>query len=307
MLGRIDPVLVNELNSAGCHCKTFDELDSTELIKEIEPYHGLVVRTYIVDQKIIDAGKNLEFIARAGSGLEKIDVAYAKENQIDVLNSPEGNADAVAEQAIAMLLNMLHKITLAHNQMHDWQFNRASNTGYELGNKTVGIIGFGNTGSRFASKLSGFGCRMLAYDKYKTGFENELVKEATLEEIFEKAEVLSLHIPYNTETHHLVNVDFINRFTNSIYLINTSRGPIVKSADIIKFLNDDKLSGLALDVFENEKFNTYNENEKSIMQQIMDSKKCLITPHIAGWSFESDYKIAAILAKKIKDFLQMSK
>lgn len=307
VIGRIDEVLMNELNAIGCQCTVFENLNSEELIQKIEPYQGLVVRTYNIDKTIIDAGKNLEFIARAGSGLEKIDVEYATSKKVKILNSPEGNADSVAEHAIAMLLNLLHNITTSHNELHNWQFNRIENTGSELGNKTIGIIGFGNTGSRFASKLSGFGCRMLAYDKYKTGFENELVKEATMEEIFEKAEVISLHIPYNEETHHLVDENFISQYAKPLYIINTSRGPIVKSADIVKFLDSDKLLGVALDVFENEKLDTYNENEKQIMQQLLDSKKSILTPHIAGWSHESDYKIAAILAKKIKETLQMSK
>ena len=239
--------------------------------------------------------------------MENIDLIAAKEKNILCVNSPEGNRDAVAEHAIGMLLMLFNKLKRADNEVRVGKWLREENRGLELGGKTIGIIGYGNTGSSLAKKLQGFGMNILVYDKYKKDFGNEFVKESTLEEIFVKADILSLHVPLTAETNYLVNDAFIEHFENNIYVVNTARGKCLNTADLVKNMKTGKVLGACLDVLEYEAVSFESvvpiaigiANLPEPLQYLVKSDKVILTPHIAGWTQESNVKIAEFLAGKI--------
>lgn len=299
IIGNIQNILIQNLEDAGFICDYESELNKRQLIKRIGDYNGIVVRTYLIDKEVIDAATNLEFIGRSGSGLDKIDVTYAESKNIHVFNSPEGNADAVAEHAIGMILGLLHYIVKSDREMRRFIFKRKINTGFELSNKTVGIIGFGNTGSRLAKKLSGFNCKIIAYDKYLSGFGNEKVAEASLQQVYDEADIVSVHLQGNNETKEYICKAFIDQFKKPIYLINTSRGMIMNTKDVWKALDSRKVIGLGLDVYENEDLSSITFRQKQLYKKLVRSNKTIVTPHVAGWSHEAEFKIADILSKKI--------
>ena len=295
----IHPVLQEKLEDAGFECIHIEKITYKEVFDIIENYHGLVVRSKIkIDKAMIDKAIQLEFIGRYGSGMELIDTAYAKQKGVKCFNSPEGNKDAVAEQAVGMLLALLHRIRISDMELRNKQWNRIKHRGEELMGKTVGIIGFGNTGSAFAQRLQGFDVKILAYDKYKTGFGNTYVEEAKLQNLFDDADVLSLHIPLNEETKYWIDKNFVKRFKKSIYLLNLSRGEIVNTMDALDELEKGKLKGLLLDVFENESFNTFTTKDEEWFNRLILQQKVIITQHTGGLSHQSAYKLGAILADK---------
>ncbi len=304
VIGNIQQILIQNLEAAGFTCDYKSELNKRQLIKHIHGYHGIVVRTYLIDKEVIDAAPNLEFIGRSGSGLDKIDVAYAESKNIHVINSPEGNADAVAEHAIGMILGLLHFIVKSDREMRRFIFKRKINTGFELSNKTVGIIGFGNTGSRLAKKLLGFNCKILAHDKYLSGFGNEKIVETSLQQVYNQADIVSVHLQGNAETKEYICEAFINQFKKPIYLINTSRGMIMNTKDVWRALDSGKIIGLGLDVYENEDLSSITFRQKQLYKKLVRSNKTIVTPHVAGWSHEAEYKIADILSKKIISTVQ---
>lgn len=316
-LDTVHPCLQQELEKLGYHCDLKTTEPRSGIIKIIHQYYGVMVRSRItLDKEILSLAKNLKFIARSGSGMESIDVEFAEKMGILCFNSPEGNRQAVAEQALGMLLCLFNNICRADKQVRGGEWNREANRGIELDGKTVGLIGYGNTGSAFARLLSGFNVNVLAYDKYKkvaerqkskAGSREKGIQEATMDEIFKEADVLSLHIPLTAETHYLVNDDYIKKFKKDIYLINTSRGPIVKTDDLVKNLQSGKIRGACLDVIEYEetsfeKVGRQKTDDGSVepFEYLIHSDKVVLTPHIAGWTHESYRKLSQVLAEKIK-------
>lgn len=297
------PLLHETLQKAGHTCDLNYHWTNEEIVNNIHLYDGIVIRSKLkITKEIIDKGLKLKFIARAGAGMENIDVAYAESKGIRCLHAPEGNRDAVAEHAIGMLLALFNNICRADKEVREGKWIREGNRGIELMGKTIGIIGYGNMGSAFAERLKGFGVKILAYDKYKKGFGNDHVGEAPLEKIFSEADVLSLHIPLTEETHYLVNNEFISRFKKNIYIINTARGKCLNTSDLMVNINSGKVSGACLDVLEYEMVSFENLDITSLppaFQQLIKCDKVILSSHIAGWTHESNEKIAKTLAEKI--------
>lgn len=302
--------LQKELEAVGLVCDLQYDWDSDKIAAELPNYTGIVIRSRIkLDKEIISKGANLKFIARAGAGMENIDIHFAHSMGIHCLHAPEGNRDAVGEHALGMLLCLFNNICRADKEVRGGKWIREGNRGIELQGKTVGIIGYGNMGSAFAQRLKGFGVNVLAYDKYKKGFSDEYAREASLEELFEKADVLSLHVPLTDETRFMVDDAFLAKFKKNIYLINTARGKMVKTDGLVKHLKQGKVLGACLDVLEYESLSfeaMKPENMPEPLQYLISSDKVILTPHIAGWTHESNEKIAAALASKILAVLHLA-
>jgi len=280
------------------------EISAQQVAKIIGQYTGLIVSTRIkVTQELIDQGQQLRFIGRAGSGMELIDRAYAESKGIYTFNSPEGNRNAVAEHALGLLLSLMHHIHKASNEVAAGRWLREANRGTELDGKIVSILGYGNTGSAFAQKLKGFEVKVLAFDKYYTGFGSEWVRETTMEQIFREADVLSIHLPLTEETASAVNYEYLNRFQKPIYLINTARGRIINTADLLRTLQEGKVLGAGLDVLENEQLDSLSPEERERFEALTADDRIVTTPHVAGWSHESKKHIATVLLQKMRNFL----
>lgn len=288
----------------GLTCEEDFHSSKEKVERNIHAYEGIVIRSrFKIDKAFLDAAANLRFIARVGAGMENIDVACAEKKGVRCLHAPEGNRDAVGEFAIGMLFILFRNIGKADREVRKGKWVREGNRGEELQGKTVGIIGYGNTGSAFAKKLGGFGCTVLAYDKYKKGFGNSQVKESTMEDIFSAADVLSLHLPLTAETDRLVNDAFMKKFQKNFYLVNTSRGPIVKTTDLVKNLRSGKVRGACLDVLEYESLSFEKLDSKKLpaaFRYLAHSNKVVLSSHIAGWTFQSNEKMARVLAGKIR-------
>lgn len=274
---------------------------SYEVLREgIGAVNGLVVSTRLkIDRALLEQAPQLQWIARLGSGLELIDTAYAAERGIQVLSSPEGNSDAVAEQALGMTLSLLHRISSSAGEVRAGKWLREENRGTELRGKTVGIIGYGHTGSAFARVLRGFDVTLLAHDKYKTGFGSAQVEEASLEAVLRHSHVVSMHLPLTNETYHYANERFFTALKQQPIFVNTSRGKVHDTAALVAALQKGYISGAALDVLENEKLETYTPKERAYLQWLLQQPQVLITPHIAGYSNESFYKMSRVVAEKL--------
>jgi D-3-phosphoglycerate dehydrogenase len=295
----VNPLLMQTLESANILCDIAYSKSKEKISKIIHKYDGIVIRSkFEIDKRFIDIAKKLKFIARAGSGTENIDVEYAMTKNISCFNAAEGNRQAVAEHTLAMILALINNINQANLEVKKGQWNRESNRGTEISGKKIGIIGFGNNGNAFANLLKGFDVTILAYDKYKKEYDYK----TDMATIYKKADFLSLHVPLTHETKYLVNDNFISKFHKPFYLINTSRGKCVDTKALVKNLEDKKILGACLDVLEQEKISFENlaakKNTKDLTY-LLKAKNVILTPHIAGWTKESDIKIAEILAKKI--------
>lgn len=297
---KVHPYLIDYLTEKGYEVIYRPAITYDEVFQAIHSCIGLVVTTRIrVDKHILDNAANLQWIARLGSGMEMIDVEYATHHGIRCVSSPEGNSDAVGEQAVGMLLVVMNNILRSNLQLREGIWEREKNRGHELKEKTVGIVGYGHTGHAFAKRLNGFGCTVLAYDKYKKDFSDEYAKEATMDEIFRKADVVSLHVPLTEETYHLVNDDFLQSFVGPVILINTSRGPVVNTRDLVAHIKSEKVSGACLDVLENERLDSFSAEEKEIFHFLLHHDHVLLTPHIAGYTHEASFKMAHTVLKKL--------
>lgn len=292
------------LEAMGFACAYFKDYSRADYLKVASDYVGFVVRSKIkLDREILDAASQLRFIARVGAGMENIDVAYAERKGIACLHAPEGNRDAVGEQAIGMLLALFNNLLVADRQVRNGIWQREANRGLELGGKTVAIIGYGNTGGAFARKLSGFNANVLAYDKYKSGFSDDVVEEAGMERIYADADVLSLHVPLSAETTYLVDEAYLRRFAKPIYLINTARGKVVKTTDLTAAIEAGKVAGACLDVLEFEKSSFESlepDHFPEAFKKLIAMDRVVLSPHIAGWTKESAEKMALVLAQKIR-------
>ncbi len=294
------PVLMDTLQEKGYEVLYAPEITYDELSKIVENATGLVVTTRIkIDSAILDKAASLRWIGRLGSGLELIDLDYAASKNILCISSPEGNRNAVAEHALGLLLNLTNNISKSQAEVRNGQWIRDENRGTELNGKTIGIIGYGNTGAAFTKLLLAFNVTVLAYDKYKYGFGNANIKEANLEQVCRYADVISFHLPLTEETRHMADEDFFNALLQKPYIINTSRGKVLKTSALIKALQEQQVKGAALDVLENEDISNLNEKEKQEFDFLKNRPDVLITPHIAGYSAEAFYKMSEILLQKL--------
>lgn len=308
-LDTVHPILDEGLVSLGFKTYHYSDLPVEELKNILSDFKGLVVRSRIPMQKeFLHHLPSLKFIARSGAGMENIDTEYCKNRGIELFNAPEGNRNAVGEHALGMLLSLFNKLHTADLEVKKGKWDREGNRGIELDGKTVGIIGFGNNGSAFAKKLLGFEVQILAYDKYKTNYAPHHVKETSMEEIFKSSDVISFHIPQNEETLFMGDDTFFRSFQKDIYVINLSRGKIIKTQDLVKHLKTGKIKGACLDVLEYEKSSfeeMFTQKMPEDFEYLIQQPNVILSPHVGGWTVESYEKLSSVLLDKIKSYLKV--
>jgi len=294
----IHPIFMEQVEAAGYQCDYQPTIKLDEALQIISGYAGLVIRSkFNVDKAVIDAAPNLRFVCRAGAGLDNIDEAYAAQKGIQLINASEGNMDAVGEHCVGLLLALMNNFIVADAEIRAGQWKREANRGYELKGKTVGIIGYGFMGKSFAKKLSGFDVNVIAYDKYKTGFSDKYAREVSMEEIVKHSDVLSLHVPLTSETKGLVNDEYLFHFKKPIFFINASRGKVAEVKAVLNAIKQGKILGAGLDVLEVEKFPAMAQQEW--FEELKQSNKVILTPHVAGWTFDSYRRISEVMASKL--------
>jgi D-3-phosphoglycerate dehydrogenase len=300
----IHQIYFDELATANILVDDRSNINSKDELKALLPlYDGVLVRSkFFVDGDLIAGAKNLKLIARAGAGMDNIDEIYCQENNIALINAPEGNRDAVAEHVIGMLLNLMRNISKSNAEIKNGIWLREENRGIEIGGKTIGIIGYGNTGKAFAKKLSGFGVQVIAYDKYLTNYSDQFAQGVSLNELQNRADIISIHVPLTVETKYLIDAAFLSNLKTGVVILNASRGPVLQTAALIQYINNGKVAYAALDVLENEKIDQLNAAEQATFDLLCKESKVLLTSHIAGWTEASYYKIASVLAQKTIQF-----
>ena len=296
----VDHTLFLWLDKAGIQYEYQPEWLKEKCIEELKNYEGLIIRSkFKVDKKIIDSCSKLRFIGRAGAGVDNIDKEALKEKGIALFHASEGNRVAVGEQTTGMILALLNNITRANSEVKNKIWKREENRGYELASMTVGLIGYGNMGRETAKRLSSFGCKIIAYDKYRTNYSSKYTKQVSSEELKAKADIISLHIPLDNFSRGWVDQAFIESVKKPFWLINTARGEIVKLKDLVEALKSGKVRGASLDVLENEKLSTLTDEQNASFTALANNPNVILTPHIAGWTVESYRKISEVLGEKI--------
>lgn len=298
------PLMIGQLNELGFTNHEDYSSTKSEIEEKIQLYDGIVIRSrFNIDKSFLDAATNLKFIARVGAGLENIDCDYAMKKGVELISAPEGNRNAVAEHALGMLLALMNNFKKADEEIRQGEWDREGNRGEELDGKTVGIIGYGNMGKAFAKKLRGFDVEVIFHD-IKSGLSDDNAKQVSLDELKEKADVLSLHVPFTELTNKMVNTKFINDFKKPFYLINTARGKCVVTKDLVEALESEKILGAGLDVLEFEKSsfeNLFLDGQIPYsFEKLLNKKNVILTPHIAGWTHQSKIKLAQTIVDKIK-------
>ncbi|NJN32904.1 MAG: hypothetical protein HC817_00225 [Saprospiraceae bacterium] len=326
----VHPLLLRGLEKLGFNCDYQPKISNDETHRIIFDYDGLIINSKIwVDKALLDAAPRLLFVGRVGSGMEIVDKKYAAQKGVAVLSSPEGNRNAVAEHALGMLLALINNMNRAHEEVKNLNWQREKNRGFELMGKTIGIVGFGNTGSAFASKLLTMGMRILTFDKYlPQGYLNQwhplsmhafpmsmpdgsdenwhfsTLQEVDFEQIMSESDIISFHLPLTDEVIGLADSTFFQKCKKNILLINTSRGRVVRTPDLVEALRNGKVKGACLDVFENEKTDTYTEGERALYNALFLYDNVLLSPHIAGWTHESKERLASVLLARIEESLK---
>lgn len=277
------------------------QITREEIIATVAEFDGLIIRSKTpMDRELLERATNLKFIGRAGAGLDKIDLEYMAERNITLFHAAKGNRDAVAEHAVGMLLALFNNVGKADQEVRKGIWDREGNRGHELAGKIVGIMGFGNMGKSFAQRLRGFQVDVLAYDKYKMGFEDDFVQEVMWEKLKAEADILSIHVPLTPETRDFFTLKELQSFTKPIWLINTARGEVISFKTLNEALDQGILRGALLDVLENEKFKKFSPAQKAEFEKLAARDNVLFSPHVAGWTYESYEKINEVLAKSIK-------
>lgn len=293
-------LLTDTLKQKGFEVIYAPAISYDELFAQMDGVEGLVITTRVkVDANLIDKGSDLKWIGRLGSGMELIDVKHAESKGIKCVSSPEGNRNAVAEHALAMLLSLMNKIHSVQKELKEGKWLRDENRGSELFGKTIGIVGYGNTGSAFAQLIRSFNVTVLAYDKYKFGFSKDHIKEASLEQLYRYSDVISFHVPLTDETFYMANHDFFQALKQKPWILNTSRGPIINTQDLKNAILNGTIAGAGLDVLENEKLSSYTAEEQMLFEWLLDQPNMIITPHIAGYSHEAFLKMSQVLLQKL--------
>lgn len=304
---RTHEAVKEKLLSEGIQYDEFYRMGDADIYEIIERYTGVVIRSCLLKKELISKASNLRFIARLGSGMDNIDADYAAKKGIICFNSAEGSKDAVGEHTLGLLLALFHNVVKSDKEVRKSVWNREGNRGLEVNGKTIGIIGYGNMGSAFAQKISGLGAHVIAYDKYKQNFSDQYVVEVGLDELFKHTDVCSLHVPLTEETIYMSDQRFFRSFKKDFYLINTSRGKVVKTADLVRALKTGKVKGVALDVIEYEG-SAFNELQTDSLKEdfnyLVQADNVILTSHIAGYTDEAKRKLAEVLAGKITDFLK---
>ena len=296
----IHPIFIEQAEALGYECDYQPTIKLAGALEIIGNYAGLVIRSkFDVDNQVFDAATSLRFVCRAGAGMDNIDEAYAAEKNITLINASEGNMDAVGEHAIGLLLSLMNHFNTADAEIRNGEWKREANRGFELKGKTVGIIGYGFMGKSFAKKLLGFEVDVIAYDKYKTGFSDRYAREVSMEEIVKHSDVLSVHVPLTKETNGMINDELFFHFKKPIFFINTSRGKVAKVRSVLNAIKEGKILGAGLDVLEVEKFPSLSEQEW--FNDLKTSGKVILTPHVAGWTFDSYRKISEVMAAKLAE------
>ena len=303
LLDKNHPLITEQLSEKGFVLEEDFSSSYEQVLEKIHLYEGVIIRSRIpLDAHFLEKAKNLKFIARVGAGMENIDIAKAQKLGIKLINSPEGNKDAVAEHVLGTLLVLMNRLFISSNEVKKGIWLREENRGEEILGKTFGIIGYGNMGKAVAKRLSGFGCKTIFYD-IKPNLSDEFATQVSLQELQENADILSLHTPLTEDTLYMIDEEFISKMKKNFYFINTARGKNLKTSALVNALKSDKIKGACLDVLEYEKTSFENlETKNEDLEYLLNSEKAIITPHIAGWTHESKIKLAQVIVDKILAF-----